>query len=337
MTSIAHDAKILIVDDSRMTRKAMEQILNRQGYENLFFASSAAEAFAALEADAPRAESVSSFDLILLDIIMRELDGIRACARLKEDSRFVGVPVVMVTAVDRVESLKNAFDVGAIDYITKPFHEIEIEARVASTLRLKREIDQRKRREEQLLRLTERLTEANRSLLRHALLDELTGVANRRDFNESLEDEWRRALRTGETVAVMMIDVDGFKLYNDTYGHPAGDACLKKIADLLADRVRRAGDKLARIGGEEFAVLLPRATAEGLKVVAETLRGAVEEGAIPHTTSPTGDVVTVSIGAAILAVTPAADRDLLISTADEALYRAKRGGRNRWEIADLSA
>ncbi len=322
------DAKILVVDDTLMTLKTIEIALSKLGYLNLFFARSATEAFTLLE-------NQQGIDLVLMDILMEDVDGIEACDRLKKDPRWSDVPVIMVTAVDEVESLSRAFAVGAIDYVTKPFHETELQARVSSTLRLKREIDQRKERERQLMRSTARLTEANQSLLRHSLLDELTGVPNRRAFNESFDEEWRRALRNSEWLGLLAVDIDHFKEYNDTYGHQAGDECLRRLAAGMTDNLHRAGDLLARVGGEEFMVLLPRTDPEGARALAESLRRAVEDLAIPHERSRTAKVVTASVGVASVRVEPDADRKEVVQVADDALYTSKRGGRNRITLAPV--
>lgn len=157
--------------------------------------------------------------------------------------------------------------------------------------------------------------------------DGLTGIANRRAFDETLKLEWRRAMRDNLPLSLLMVDVDHFKHYNDNYGHLAGDECLKKVASAMSDQMQRASDVVARYGGEEFAVILPNCTTEGATVVAERLRKAVEELAIPFINSELGHV-TVSVGVASVLPSPAGDNWQLISTADSALYRAKASGRN---------
>lgn len=157
--------------------------------------------------------------------------------------------------------------------------------------------------------------------------DGLTGIANRRAFDETLKLEWRRTMRDSQPLALLMVDVDHFKHYNDHYGHLAGDECLKKVASSMSDEMQRASDVVARYGGEEFAVILPNCTLEGATVVAEKLRKAVEKQRIPFVNSELGHV-TVSIGVAAVDPSPAGDSWQLISTADAALYRAKASGRN---------
>ncbi|HEX7642523.1 MAG TPA: sensor domain-containing diguanylate cyclase [Burkholderiaceae bacterium] len=158
--------------------------------------------------------------------------------------------------------------------------------------------------------------------------DGLTGIANRRAFDETLKLEWRRAMRDNQPLSLLMIDVDHFKHYNDKHGHLAGDECLKKVASIMAEEMQRASDVVARYGGEEFGVILPNSTLDGAVVVAEKLRNAVERQDIPFANSEYGHV-TISAGVASVTPSPAGDTWQLISTADAALYRAKATGRNR--------
>jgi diguanylate cyclase (GGDEF)-like protein len=174
-----------------------------------------------------------------------------------------------------------------------------------------------------------RLTEANLKLQRISQLDGLTGIANRRYFDEYLNKEWRRALRGAQMLALIMTDVDHFKAYNDCYGHQAGDDCLRKMARALSAEVRRPADLLARYGGEELVAVLPDTSLEGALLIAENMRLAVEALAIPHAKSPTVSHVTLSLGVAAVVPTPATLPKLLIEAADKALYQAKAEGRNR--------
>lgn len=170
-----------------------------------------------------------------------------------------------------------------------------------------------------------------RGLLEHlSTTDGLTGIANRRCFDETLQREWRRAMRRATELAVVICDVDHFKDYNDSHGHLAGDDCLKRVAAALRDGVRRPADLVARFGGEEFAVLLPDTTLVGAAQVAERLRCAVMDCAIPHGRSSVSSVVTISLGVASITPAPEAARvEVLTGEADRCLYLAKRGGRNR--------
>src|SRR5574343_567497 len=178
-----------------------------------------------------------------------------------------------------------------------------------------------------------KLDAANRELVRLSAIDGLTGVANRRFFDEALDTEWRRARRNSNSLAILMCDVDYFKAFNDTYGHQAGDDCLRKIAQAIQHSTGRPSDVVGRYGGEEFAVILPETPQGGALMVAEKARHAVRELNVPHAASPSG-VVTLSIG--IAAAAPGFDNppDDLIQSADKALYRAKNEGRDRVCRAD---
>lgn len=181
---------------------------------------------------------------------------------------------------------------------------------------------------------TAELEDANMRLARLSEVDGLSGLANRRKLDDVLEREWQRAARHGEWLAIIMLDIDNFKAYNDNYGHQAGDACIQALSAVLAGSVRRAGDLAARYGGEEFVLVLPGVDLEGARKAAESLRLAFMNLALPHAYSPTAPVVTVSLGVA--AAVPMADGsvDSLLRAADEALYAAKRTGRNRVQVAE---
>lgn len=176
---------------------------------------------------------------------------------------------------------------------------------------------------------TAALERLNQELQRLTATDSLTGVANRRRFDEALDHEWRRAVRTRSTLACIMIDIDHFKAFNDRYGHLQGDACLRQIAHALVATVRRAGDIVARYGGEEFAVVLPGTLQEGAARVAEQLRAAIEALRVPNDASPVAPQVTISLGVATITPTAGVNPQTLVARADRALYAAKRRGRNR--------
>lgn len=182
-------------------------------------------------------------------------------------------------------------------------------------------------------RETENLAAANLELRRLSNSDGLTGIANRRLFEEFLAQEWQRAVRQRQALVLIMIDVDHFKYYNDTYGHQAGDDCLRRLADVLRANVKRTTDLVARYGGEEFVAVLPDTGADGAAEVAERLRIAVAALAIPHAASPVSGVVTVSLGAAAMLPAPGVSPAAIVAMADQAMYQAKQQGRNRVVLA----
>ncbi|GIW47582.1 MAG: diguanylate cyclase response regulator [Deltaproteobacteria bacterium] len=320
--------RILIVDDSEDSRLLLVSILKSAGYDDVVVVGSALGAFERLGMNNPYS-TATDIDLVIMDIFMPDMNGIEACRLIKAVNYLQDVPVIIVTAADEVMYLQMAFAVGAIDYITKPFKKIELLARVRSALRLKSEIDRRKERERELLEVMRQLEEANRKLYMLSSSDGLTGIANRRYFESYLKQEWTRVLRYRRPISLIFVDVDFFKLYNDTYGHLMGDECLKQIAEAIANSLYRSTDMVARYGGEEFVVLLPETDENGAFIVAERIRSKVEGLDIPHSASRVSDHVTVSLGVATMVPQNGLSTDDLVDAADKALYRAKREGRNR--------
>lgn len=291
--------RILIVDDAATNIEILNEVLGAE-YDSLFAMDGATALRLAVEQEP---------DLILLDVVMPGLDGHEVCQRLKADPRTKGIPVIFISGLSDVADEAKGLEIGAIDYITKPFSPPIVRARVRNHLQLKRYQD-----------MLERLS----------VLDGLTGIANRRRFDEAIDHEWLRARRLGTTMSLIIIDVDCFKLYNDNYGHAAGDECLKQVARVLAEGVRRPSDLVARYGGEEFVVIMPETDAAGAIVIAETLRRAVLALALPHAFSLAGDVVSVSVGGAtVVPAHQAYGTDELVKLADARLYEAKNAGRNR--------
>jgi diguanylate cyclase (GGDEF)-like protein len=290
--------KLLLVDDQPVNIQTLYQIFADD--HEVFMATSGEQALALCRDKQP--------DLVLLDVIMPGMDGLETCQRLKEDADTADIPVIFVTSQNSPEEETHGLEVGAVDFISKPVNPAVVRARVKTQLTLKAQ------------------TDALRML---ASLDGLTGVPNRRIFDERLNAEWRACRRSGSPLSLLMIDVDHFKLYNDHYGHLDGDQCLKALASALASSVERGRDMLARFGGEEFVCLLPDTDLEGAKHIAEKLRQAVEGLAIPHVESKTAATVTVSLGVATTAQCDALEPPDLLKVADEQLYLAKQSGRNR--------
>jgi len=314
-------ARILIVDDSAPARLLIGAQLRGAGYQALTFAESARQALAHLGLDGEPG-TPAQFDLILMDLLMPDISGIEACRRIKADVRFLDIPLIMVTAEESAESLKEAFEAGAVDYVTKPVHSLELLARVKSALRLKQETDCRKARERDLVELTEKLH-------RLSVVDGLTGIANRRNFDETLVRAWRRSQRQSTPVSLILVDIDHFKSYNDCHGHLGGDECLQQVAQALSQTVKRPFDLVARYGGEEFGVVLPDTAKAGAEQVAEAMRATVESLRIPHGSSPVSEVVTISCGTASALAAPGTAPESLVAAADACLYEAKHAGRNR--------
>ncbi|MGV0023501.1 diguanylate cyclase domain-containing protein [Phormidesmis priestleyi] len=323
-------ANILLVDDHLNSLQALSLLLARQGYR-IRKATSGQVALQTIGVELP--------DLILLDIQMPQMDGYEVCARLKADPLTCDIPVIFLTALDDVADKVAAFSAGGIDYITKPFQASEVLARVqnqltiqrqrrqllAQNLRLQQEIRERQRLESALI-------QANSDLQRLASIDGLTQVANRRSFDQHLHHEWQRLLREQAPLSLILCDVDYFKLFNDHYGHLAGDACLYQVAQAIDQVIRRPADEVARYGGEEFAVILPNTDVAGAVFVAEQIQVAIAQLAMPHAQSIVNPYVTLSLG--ITSLTPIVEKlpQNLIAAADVALYTAKSQGRDRWRV-----
>lgn len=320
------DMKILIIDDSETSHLLLTTILAKAGFTKVITSKSYATGRKIMEDLQDEGDTI---DLVLMDVSMPDVDGIEAVKLLKADRGLRDIPIIMVTALDDEKSLVKAFEAGAVDYIRKPVNKTELKARVRSILRLRKEMEKRKDRERELRRLNNKLEELSNR-------DGLTGVANRRWFDTTIVSEWRRSMRECQPLAVLVIDIDFFKRYNDSLGHLEGDNCLRKVADNIAASLRRPADFLARFGGEEFIVILPNTDSSGAEQVAELIRTNMEKASIKHPDSDVCSHVTVSVGAASMTPRERTDSTMLVDEADKALYQAKKDGRNVVVVADIS-
>jgi two-component system, chemotaxis family, response regulator WspR len=272
--------------------------------------------------------------VILQDLVMPEVDGFTLVRFFRADPETSATPIIVLSSKEDPRDKSRAFEIGASDYLVKIPDKIELIARVRAHSRSFLAQLERDEAYRALAALKHQLEVKNGELQRLSTVDGLTGLANRRRFDELLDQECRRARREGAPLALIMTDVDFFKKYNDSYGHQGGDECLRRVASVLAQGARRPADLAARYGGEEFALVLPQTTIEGAATVAETLRSGVSALNILHSGSSVASHVTLSLGVAVAEPdSPNLDPALLVEHADAALYAAKRGGRNRFVMS----
>ena len=290
---------ILIVDDSIDHIQTMAGVL-QLGYDVLF-ATNGPDALA-IAASRP-------LDLILLDVLMPGMDGFAVCEALKSNSLTADIPVIFLTTLNSTYDETRALELGGSDFVVKPVNPAVLKARIRTQVGFKRYRD---------------------NLREMSVTDGLTGVANRRGFEAMLDTEWRRCLRDRLPVALIMLDIDQFKLYNDEYGHQAGDVCLIQVAAALKRAAGRAGDVVCRYGGEEFAILLPENAASGAETVARKVLEEIITLQIAHNASTVSSRLTVSMGIASMHGGAQVQPAMLVKAADRALYQAKYAGRNRF-------
>ncbi len=293
---------ILAVDDNSVNRILIEKILRKEGYQTNVLAQS--------QEVLPYMEDINP-DLILLDLMMPNINGLELCQQIKLNPHYQDIPIIFITASDEKQDLLKAFDLGAVDYITKPFHNRELLARIKTHLELKFTRDELKKALVELEKL--------------ATTDELTGISNRRHFTALAEREFNLAKRQKRLFSLLILDIDYFKKINDSYGHVAGDYVIKYVAKQCVLSIRQE-DLCARWGGEEFIIFLSESMLEDAIVVATRLRKDIEKLSLLFQSQEIK--VTVSIG---VAVYHPDDKNVnqTIIRGDIALYQAKNSGRNR--------
>lgn len=301
MNLINTEFTLLIVDDEKQNRLLLTELFGTT--YKIIQAKNGVQALEKARQHRP--------DLILLDVLMPEMDGMGVLRELKRDDATRLIPVIFITALSSATDEENGLNLGAVDYISKPFHPPIVRVRVRNQLQL---VHQQ--------RLLEQL----------ASLDGLTGIPNRRQFDATLLKEWHRCQRNRQPLSLIVADVDFFKKYNDALGHAAGDRVLQEVAATLRQAARRPGDLVARYGGEEFVLLLPETNATGAQALAEGLQQLLHSKALPHPDSSLGPWLTMSMGGNTTVPSTTALDPEFFALADAALYRAKHQGRNqvRW-------
>jgi len=321
--------KLLIVDDEKIVLTILSSMIEEWGYE-IMLAANGEEAWELLQ-------NIHEPIILLVDWMMSGLDGVALCKMVKNSEQATNTHVIMLTAKRKMEDMLAGFGAGADDFLSKPVDPRELSSRLSVGRRLlkyKYDLEQRNLVLQATTKAMENimieLNMVNEKLRVLSMVDELTNVANRRSMEDYLAREWGYAMRNREPLTLIMVDVDFFKLYNDTYGHQAGDECLRKVANVLHDTVTRSGDLVARYGGEEFIVALRNTSKIGGQQVGECLRQRVEELRIPHSASEIAPYITISLGVVTIVPECGHSYNELIDKADQFMYRAKNSGRNRW-------
>jgi diguanylate cyclase (GGDEF)-like protein len=307
------NATVLVIDDSPTNLAVLYDYLNSMGAEVLVKKDGESGIEIAIRKQP---------DIIILDVLMPTIDGYETCRRLKLESTTKAIPVIFASALVETADKLKGFEMGGVDYITKPFQLEEVLARIEVHLSIIT-------LQQQLQLANQALEIANQKLYKQTVLDGLTQISNRRHFDDYLAQEWQRAVREKQSIALLICDIDFFKQYNDTYGHQGGDDCLKKIAHIMDNVPKRPMDLVARYGGEEFGVILPNTNIAGAIKIGEQVCQVVRDLKIPHEKSSVAGYVTLSLG--INCIIPTTENNVteFIEMADKALYQAKNQGRNQ--------
>ena len=317
----AFKVRVLLVDDQLIIVEAVRRMLADQSDIDFHYVTDSNLAVqTALQLEPT---------VILQDLVMPGIDGFGLIKLYREDAALANTPVIVLSAKEDPKLKAHSFSTGANDYVVKLPDKLELLARIrhhsgAHIARLQRDQAFHFLRESQ-----KNLAHANIELQKLASLDGLTGIANRRRFDDTLYLEWPRSQRDKEPLSLLLCDIDFFKLYNDTYGHLAGDLCLKKVAAVLTEHLKRPADLAARYGGEEFAIILPNTELEGALIVAQACCRHLAAMAMENPGALPLGIVTMSVGVASIVPSPASTMEQLIHRADQALYQAKRSGRNQ--------
>lgn len=308
-------ATILLVDDDLLMRTLIKKVLEPDQYE-IFEAQNGIEALELYHQVSP--------DLVLLDGAMPVMDGFECCIQLRREAPIHSLPILMITRLEDEQSVNAAFDAGATDYIQKPINWVALRRRVQLLLRM---LDLHS----QLVALNSQLQVANQELKDIAYIDELTNLFNRRSLDTSLDREWTHSLKSSSPLSIIMCDVDCFKQFNDTYGHPAGDRCLQQVGEVIHSSIRWPVDIGARYGGEEFTIVLTNTPLMAAVQVAERVRTEILALHIPHqkTLVQNSSVVTMSLSVSCTQTESYGSLEDFIQDADRKLYQAKTQGRNQ--------
>jgi len=316
---------VLLIDDEEAILAGISYVLEKNGYR-VVTANGGEQGLEVFKKE--------NLQMVITDFVMDGIGGLEVLKQVKEIEP--ETMVVIMTGHGEMDSSIEALRLGASDYLLKPCKEEELLFRVTRCFEKLQMLNDAKKTNEKLKKsvikhqeLEKSLRASNKQLELLSTLDGLTGIANRRTFEKFLEREWKSSMRHTQPATAIMMDIDFFKLYNDTYGHQAGDDCLKKVARTIEKSLRRPGDLVARYGGEEFVAILSDTSQKGAFSLAEKVRASVEALEIPHQASPVNKFVTISLGVASRVPERGDASSILISEADQSLYKAKQEGRNR--------
>lgn len=305
--------KILLVEDSATIRYAMCMYIEAAGHETIV-AESGEEALQILD--------TTPVDMVIMDVEMPGLDGFETTRLIREWLGDHWIPIIFVTGKSEAKSLEEGIAAGGDDYIIKPINQTILNAKIRAM--------------ERITEMRNELSALNEELTILSQRDGLTQLYNRRIFEEKAVELWHQSTRNKTPISILLLDIDHFKLYNDCYGHQAGDTCIKQVADVLARCVNRSGDLVARYGGEEFIAVLPDTPESGAKYVCELIRSSIEALQIRHRDSSISPYVTISVGASVVNFTTGTDLQFQVGRADKALYEAKLNGRNCYVIREFN-
>ena len=327
-----HKITVLLIDDQAMIAEAVRRALSSEKDIEFHYCQDPTKGI--------KLATEINATVILQDLVMPDIDGLMMVRYFRVNKDTAQIPIILLSTKDEASIKSKAFSLGANDYMVKLPDKIEMIARV----RYHSQAYINQLQKDEAFRALEeskaKLAEANRTLQKLSSLDGLTGIANRRNFDETLNKEWNRAMRSEKSIGLLMLDIDFFKLYNDHYGHQGGDDCLKKVVKGLDSAIHRETDFLARYGGEEFSGILPDTDLNGSVKVAEEMRLAIKDLRIEHAKSTVSDLVSVSIGVSAIIPQQGTDPKILIGAADQALYKAKEDGRDRVKsglVTDVSS
>lgn len=314
--------RIVIVDDEPEINDLLyRKILENEGFSNIEILPSIDSLMKALQQSLNPDQM--PIDLILMDVIMPDQDGIQGIQEVKRYEMYKDIPVLMLTAIHDKQLLRQAFESGAMDYITKPVDPIEFAARVGSALRLKQEIDRRKAWEQELLELTRGLMESNAKLEQATFVDPVTGLLNRKAFDKRLQEDWIHCYVQNSPITLMLVEVDEFRAYNESKGAVQGDDCLRAVAEVMRSHARERV-LCARYGGAMFALLFPGYDDSEAKTDADTIRSEVRQLELPHSSLESG-FVSVTIGIATVDPANEPGPESLLQQADLEIAHARIG------------